>query len=160
MGLGMNKYINGFLMGICLLLLMAFVDKRNQSPRYPVAKYSTTELSWATGDANAASTTLYNLNGIIERIDFTFGDACDTPPNYATVSLIETISSNNYTLCYFTDLSSYAGAFAHQRYTKLATSDATDFDAIPFNGNLLIQVDPNVGPTGSTFTATIDIYMR
>lgn len=145
----MRKYVLGFIIGIGTLFLLA-ADQRNTGLQYPVAKYSTTQLSWVASDANDKSTTLYNLNGTIERMDIVISDANVT--KNATFSFAD--AGGTALVSWTADMNSA------QRLLKLATSDSTDFNALPVCGNLVATVDPNTGPVGVTWTVDFNIYVR
>lgn len=150
----MKRIALGILLGLCATAIVAVtsVDNRHLDMRYPIAKYSTTQLSFAVGDANAASTTLYNLNGVIERIDIINSDA-NTTGEHCDVSIAD---EDGTVLGTFSTISMDSAA----RTMKLATSDSTDFNAIPVNGDLVINVDPNGGSSGVVFTVDFNVYLE
>jgi hypothetical protein len=150
----MKKYIIGFMLALSLFLFIAATtDHRNWDDRYPVAKISISQLSWVSGDANSASTTLSNINGMIERIDIVVSDSNQAPANVCTVLLEDDEGTD---LAYFANVPMTPAT----RTMKLATSDSTDFDAIPCCGNIVVTVDPNVGPTGVMWTFDMVIFVE
>lgn len=150
----MRKYVIGFIIALSLVVLLAAakVDNR-QYLGFPVAKYSTTQLSWVAGDANSASTTLYNVNGTIERIDIIVSDANNAPNNNCTITFAD---EGGTTLKAFTAFPTTPAA----RTIELATSDSTQFDAIPSCGNVVVTVDPNGAPGGAGWLVDFNIYVR
>lgn len=149
----MKKYVLGLILGLCFSFVLAatVIDTRHYDARYPVAKYSSTQLTWANRDANDKSTTLANINGFIERVDIIVNDGNDA--NMAAIHL-EDGGGTDLTGAWTLSMTTAA------RVLKLATSDSTDFNAIPSCGNLVIKVDPNQGPDGITWTVDFNIYVR
>lgn len=146
----MKKLGIGLILGMFVSLLLAVTAVDSRDSRFPVAKYSTTQLSWVASDANDKSSTIANLNGTIERIDIVVSDGNVT--QNATVSFAD---EGGTALASFTvDMNSV------QRLLKLATSDSTDFNAIPCCGNLVVTVDPSNGPTGVTWTVDVSVYVE
>jgi len=146
--------ILGVLCGILLTLTFAVtrVDNRNMGLEYPVAKYSTTQLSFAVGDANAASTTLSNVNGLIERIDVITSDANTTGDNFS-VSIAD---EDGTELVAFSTISMDSAA----RTMYVSTSDSADFNSVPVNGDLVVTVDPNSEPNDAALTVDFNFFVE
>lgn len=146
----MRKLAIGIVVVALVSLLFAATKTDNrQYLGFPIAKYAATQLSFAPGDANVAATTLYNLNGLVERIDIIISDG-----NNADNAVV-TYTENGTTMGTFS-----VSMDSSQRIVKRATSDSTDFDAIPACGNLVFSIDPNGGPGGVTMTVDFDVYVR
>jgi len=146
--------ILGIVAGVALTLVLAAtkVDNRHLDMRYPVAKYSATQMTRVAGDANAVSTTLYNINGLIERIDIVSSDANTTGQTY-TVALAD---EDGTALASFATISMDSAV----RTMKLATSDSTDFNAVPSNGDIVVTVTGSSAPTGVTWTVNLNIFVE
>jgi hypothetical protein len=150
----MKRIALGIALGLCVTAIVAVtkVDNRYMGDQYPIAKYSTTQLSFAVGDANAASTTLYNINGMLERIDVITSDANTTGDNFS-VSIAD---EGGTELVAFSTISMDSAA----RTLYLSTSDETDFNSVPVNGNLVITVDPNGEPNDAALTVDINVFLQ
>lgn len=117
-----------------------------------IEKRTFAQKSWETGEGHAALTAeLANIQGIIKRIDVLISEVTDNP----TVDV--TITDENS--CTLVTLSTLADGTKH---VKLATSDSTDFDAIPVCNTLTASIDPSADPGGSaqTLTVTVILYLE
>jgi hypothetical protein len=141
-----------FGMALALALGVTASDNRHLDMRFPVAKYSATQMSLVAADANDVTTTIANLNGLIERIDIISSDANTTGQTYS-VALEDEDGTD---LASFTSISMDSAVAT----MKLATSDATDFNAVPSAGDVVITVNPSSGPTGVTWTIQLHIFVE
>jgi len=150
----MKRIALGIVLGLCVTALMAVssVDNRHLDMRYPVGKYSATQMSLVAADANDVRTLIANVNGLIERIDITSSDANTTGATY----VVTLEDEDGMDLASFTAIS-MDSAIATM---KLATSDSTDFNAVPCAGDIVITVNPTSGPTGVTWTVDINIFVE
>lgn len=152
----MRKYgiTIALLLGIATALLLGVTatDNRHLDMRYPVGKYSATQMSLVAADANDVRTLIANVNGLIERIDITSSDANTTGATY----VVTLEDEDGMDLASFTAIS-MDSAIATM---KLATSDSTDFNAVPCAGDIVITVNPTSGPSGVTWTVDINIFVE
>jgi hypothetical protein len=153
-GSNMRKLITvTFIAGIFTALLLAATrtDNRNSGDQYPIAKYSATQMSLVASDANDVTTTIYNVNGLLERIDIIVSDSNQSPAGDCTVTLED--EGGTVLKSFETILMTPAA-----RTIKLAP---TDFDPIPLCGDVVVTVDPNTtGPTGVTWTFDLNIFVQ
>lgn len=118
-----------------------------------VEKKAFAQLTWATGAGHAAQTTaLKDIEGIIVRVDIIISSVTGNPTTNFTITDEDSVV--------ILTLSTLADGTKHM---KLATSDSTDFDALPVaNSTLTLSADPSADAGGSAETLTIDVilYLR
>ena len=128
---------------------MTSKDLRYYDERYPVCRMEFAQKSWVTDEGHAAKTdTLNEINMLIERIDILISEVTGNP----TVTV--TITDHNSV-----QLVSFAALADGTKHIKLATSDATDFDALPVSGDLTVSIDPSADPGGVAQTLTVDVII-
>lgn len=148
----MKKAILLIILVLTLMVCATTLEQRQFGDTFPVARYEFAQQSWATGAGHAsAAPTLANVNGYIERIDVLVSSVTADPNVDVTLT-----DHNTCQLASFTNLDDGT------KHVKLATSDATDFDALPVCGTLTATIDPSAdaGGTGQTLTVDVILYLR
>ena len=148
----MKRTIIGLVVGVLIVCALgANYDRREQSLRYPIAKYQFTQLSWASGASGALTTTIANVNMLVERVD--------TVASNSTNAITYTIAIADENTVSNAELYSEAGLLENAQTVHLATKSTPDFDAFPCSGNTLtVTVTPSGDPGASGSTIDVIIY--
>jgi hypothetical protein len=128
---------------------MASYDKRHRGAGFLVARLEVAQQSWASGETTAATSTLANVNGLVEQIEVVVGA---TTNNITFTVAITTANSGSV----------YSQAAIADDGTSIykATSDSTNFDAFLACGTLTFTITPSGDPGASGATIDVLIYVR
>lgn len=132
---------------------MSTVDRRHEGSSKPYARYEFSQQSWDTGDGHdAATATLYGLNGLVERIDLVASEVTANPTFSATLT-----GANDVQLATFTNL---ADGTNHIKLANTLGATDSDFQAFPLvDEDVTVSIDPSADPGGSDQTLTIDVAL-
>lgn len=148
----MKKTMIGLL--FCALIVFSFgasVDRRDDSPRFPIAKKQIVQQSWASGESGVKSPTIANVNMLVERVDVVASNSTNAITYTVAISDEQSVSGG--------ELYSKTGVTENAQTVHLATKATPDFDAFPVSNNTLtITITPSGDPGASGATVDVILY--
>lgn len=152
----MKKYIIGFM--VCVILVLSLgADRRHLDGRFPVASSAFTQLvvaSGATGAGLTQTTTLSNINGVIEQIEIeinTFSNGSET----VTVTIASDQDASLYSEASLDDAQTHL-----KQAVSYTAADGGDFNPAMVDGDLTLTGVLSADPGSSTGTIDVTIFYR
>jgi len=144
------------LIGLLLALMAMGVtisDRRGEGSAFPVSTYQITQQSMPDGDANAVTTTLSNINGIVEQIEVVINN--NTGNATATVAITSANSGTLYSQAAIPENATTV-------YSALSNKGTQDANFNPFlcDGTLTFTITPSGDPGTSGMTVDVILYVR
>lgn len=149
---------NWWLLFLVPLMMAATLDTRDQSRKFPVARYEFVAQTLTYNQTSASTDTLYDLNGTIYAIEVI---TTDTEDNITyTVAL-----ANEDSAALFSEASMTDNTVHWRDAISLKSTRDADFNPIPVCENITVTITPSAAPDNGnvgtkTATVTVKLYMR